>query len=250
MLCQKISLLTLSDVAEHLFSNASSGALVHSVEIDPIVVSASTQAMGFPSFAATSPCKKRARAKPGPLDEVLWKGTHERILLFDSDAETFILESSNVYDIVFIDAYDGEDIFPHKLWDPDSPFLRSLGSRLHPDHGTVVVNLHADVELDLDAPDLPHVSFLPMGKHVSQVCDAYRDLLLDKDSNGFAYTVPVPWVYNTCFLLCRGLGRPKDSTDWSLILNTLISKAVEVEKLLNMPFSCLQYVERGFTPLN
>lgn len=106
------------------------------------------------------------------------------------------------------------------------------------------------MELDLDAPDLPQVSFLPMGKHVSQVCDAYRDLLLDNGSRGFAYTVPVPWVYNTCFVLSRGLRRPKDSTEWSLILNSLISRGVEVEKLLNMPFSCLQYVERGFTPIN
>ncbi|KAH6762564.1 S-adenosyl-L-methionine-dependent methyltransferases superfamily protein [Perilla frutescens var. hirtella] len=227
------------------------GALVHTVEIDPAVVSASIRAMGFPAFTVMSPSGKRARAKPDPLDEVLWKGTHERMLLFNSDAEKFILESTNVYDIIFIDAYDGEDIFPHKLWEPNSPFLQALGSRLHPDHGTVVVNLHADVELDFDAPNLPQVSFLTMGKHVSQVCDAYRDMLLENHSrgNGFAYTVSVPWVYNTTLVVCRGLGRPKESTEWNVILNTLMCKALEVEKLVNIPFSCLQYVKMGFTPL-
>lgn len=235
-------------MAGYVISGTFSGAVVHTVEIDPIVVSASTRAMGFPAFTVTSPNGKRAHAKPDPLDEVLWKGTHERMLLFSSDAEKFIHESTNVYDIIFIDAYDGEDIFPHKLWDPDSPFLQALGSRLHPDHGTVVVNLHADVELEVDGADVPQVLFLPMGKHVSQVCNAYVDVLLES-GNGFGYTVPVPWVYNTSLVVCRGLGRPKNSTDWSLILNTLISRGVEVEKLLNLPFSCLQYVKRGFTPL-
>lgn len=220
------------------------GAVVHTVEIDPVVVSASVGAMGFPAFTIMSPSGKRARAKPDPLDEVLWKGTHERMVLFNADAEKFILESTNVYDIIFIDAYDGGDTFPHKLWEPNSPFLQGLGSRLHPDHGTVVVNMHADVELDVDAPDLPHLSLLPMGDHVSQVCDAYRDAVLE--NGGFAYTVAVPWVYNTSLVVCRGLGRPRD---WNVILNTLMSKALQVEKLVNMPFSCLQYVKRGFTPL-
>lgn len=222
--------------------------MVHTVEIDPVVVSASIRAMGFPAFTVMSPSGKRARAKPDPLDEVLWKGTHERMLLFHADAEKFILESTNVYDIIFIDAYDGEDIFPHKLWEPNSPFLQALRGRLHPDHGTVVVNLHADVELDVDAADVPHLSLLPMGKHVSQVCHAYRDVVLE-NGNGFAYSVAVPWVYNTSLVVCRGLGRPRESTDWNVILNTLMSKALEAEKLVNMPFSCLQYVKRGFTPL-
>ncbi|XP_042017017.1 uncharacterized protein LOC121765037 [Salvia splendens] len=225
------------------------GAVVHTVEIDPVVVSASTQTMGFPASTVTSPNGKHTHEKPEPLDEVLWKGTHERMLLFSSDAEKFILESTNVYDIIFIDAYDGEDIFPRKLWDPDSPFLQALGNRLHPDHGTVVVNLHADVELDVDAADVPQISFLPMGKHVSQVGEAYVDVLLEGGS-GFGYNVPVPWVYNTSLVVSRGLERPKDSVEWNMILISLISKGLEVEKLLNMPFSFLQYVKTGFTPLD
>lgn len=208
--------------------------------------------MGFPAFSVMTPSGKRACPKPDPVDEVLWKGTHERLLLFNSDAEKFILESTNVYDLIFIDAYDGEDIFPHKLWEPYSPFVEALGNRLHPDHGTVVVNLHADVDLVVDAPNPPLLSLLPMGKHVSQVCHAYKDALLENHSsaNGFAYTVSVPWVCNTSLVVCRGFGRPEDSSGWNVILNALMSKALEVENLVNMPFSCLQYVKRGFTPVD
>ncbi|KAK4425418.1 hypothetical protein Salat_1735800 [Sesamum alatum] len=228
------------------------GAVVHIVEIDPIVISASIQAMGFPAFSVMTPSGKRACTKPYPIDEVLWKGTHERLLLFNSDAEKFILESTNVYDIIFIDAYDGEDIFPHKLWEPSSPFVQALGNRLHPGHGTVVVNLHADVDLVVDTPNPPVFSALPMGKHVSQVCHAYKDALLETESSshGFAYTVSVPWVCNTSLVVCRGFDRPEDSPGWSTVFNTLMSKALLVEKLVDMPFSCLQYIKRGFTPVN
>ncbi|XVF28525.1 hypothetical protein REPUB_Repub15cG0037100 [Reevesia pubescens] len=95
------------------------GAVIHTVEIDPIVISASVQAMGFPAFLVMTP-----------------SGQH---------AEKFVLENNNLYDIIFIDAYDGDDIFPNKLRDARSPFLKSLSDRLH--HGTVVVNLHADSDI-------------------------------------------------------------------------------------------------------
>ncbi|KAK6161207.1 hypothetical protein DH2020_004588 [Rehmannia glutinosa] len=186
------------------------GAVVHVVEIDPIVISASIQAMGFPAFSVMTPSGKRACPKPDPIEEVLWKGTHERLLLFNSDAEKFILENANIYDIIFIDAYDGEDIFPHKLWDPYSPFVQALANRLHPDHGTVVVNLHSDV----DAPN-PHTLLF---------------------ANGKAYL--------------SSFGRPEEGSDWNMVLNTLMSEALEVEKLVDMPFSCLQYIKRGFTPVD
>ncbi|XP_059632303.1 uncharacterized protein LOC132274947 [Cornus florida] len=224
------------------------GAVVHIVEIDPLVISASIKAMGFPSFSVMAPSGERQLSKPNSMDEVLWKGIHERLYLYESDAEKFILDTKNVYDMVFIDAYDGEDIFPHKLWDPDSPFLRALGDRLHPDHGTVIVNLHADAEGD------PSFSgqILPMGKYVSRVCSAYKDVLIGKESScdqedsGLAFTVSVPWVCNTSLVVCRGFGTSGGNVHRDLVLNTLISKSQEVENLLNLPFSCLQYIMRGF----
>ncbi|KAL8048277.1 hypothetical protein ABFX02_07G053500 [Erythranthe guttata] len=226
------------------------GAIVHTVEIDPTVISASIQAMGFPSYSVVTSSGKRAYPKPNPLDKLLWKGTHERLLLFNSDAEKFILESTDMYDIIFIDAYDGEDIFPHKLWEPNSPFLRNLGDRLHPDHGTVVVNLHTDADfVEDDSLSQPGLSSLPMGRHVSKVCGAYKDALLGKGSsgNGLAYTVSVPWVCNTSLVVCRGFVGAEESSISNLVLNSLMCEALEVEKLVEMPFSCLQYIKGGFT---
>ncbi|XP_073308065.1 uncharacterized protein [Primulina huaijiensis] len=228
------------------------GAIVHIVEIDPIVISASIRAMGFPSFSVITPSGKRAFAKPDHADEILWKGTHERLFLFNSDAEQFILESNNIYDIIFIDAYDGDDIFPHKLWNPHSPFLQALGNRLHPDHGTVVVNLHSYVDLNVDASHPSGLPFVPKGQYVSQVSRSYKDALLGNGNSarGFAYTVSVPWLYNTSLVVCRGFGRPEDSSGQNLVFSTLMSKALEVDKLINMPFSCLQYIKKSFTPVD
>ncbi|XP_022887180.1 uncharacterized protein LOC111403058 [Olea europaea var. sylvestris] len=228
------------------------GAVVDIVEIDPVVISASVKAMGFPSFSIMTPSGKRASPKPSLTDEILWKGIHERLLLYESDAEKFILESTNQYDIVFIDAYDGDDIFPQKLWDPHSPFIKALGSRLHPDHGTVVVNLHSDVDLNIDAFNSFDLHVLPKGKYVSRVCRAYKDALLENRNsyNGFAYTISVPWVCNTSLVVCRGLSKSDGMADWYTVFNALMSDSFEAEKLVDLPFSCLQYIKRGFTPVD
>nr|XP_043626839.1 uncharacterized protein LOC122598312 [Erigeron canadensis] len=212
------------------------GAIIDIVEIDPVVISASTQAMGFPSFSIMKQSGERAHSKPNIIDEVLWKGVHERLHLYESDAEQFITESTDIYDMVFVDAYDGEDIFPHKLWNPDSIFLKALGERLHPKHGTVVVNLHSDTDIiDGYVP--------PMGNYVSKVATAYQKVLLDdiESTYGSAFTVLVPWVCNTSLVVSRGF---RNSTH-DIIFNDLISKSLEVENMLNLPFSCLQYVKTG-----
>ncbi|XP_038724271.1 uncharacterized protein LOC120015790 isoform X2 [Tripterygium wilfordii] len=191
------------------------GAIVHIVEIDPLVISTSIQAMGFPSYAVIKPSGERALPKPSTMDEVLWKGIHERLYLFESDAEKFVLETTNLYDMVFIDAYDGDDVFPHKLWDPNSSFLKALSDHLHPAHGTVVVNLHSDYDI-LDSGNCAsyfYQTHLPMGKYVGEVCQAYKDVLLGngncgdgKEGFGAAFTVAVPWVCNTSLVVCRGFG--------------------------------------------
>ncbi|KAM6544848.1 hypothetical protein CsatB_025584 [Cannabis sativa] len=229
------------------------GAEVHIVEIDPLVISASVQAMGFPAFSVMTPSGNRAFSKPDSTDEVMWKGTHERLYLYESDAEKFILKNTNLYDMIFIDAYDGEDIFPRQLWDPDSPFLKALSNQLHPEHGTVVVNLHSDSELLDSDGSVPSVleQILPMGKYVSQVGRAYKDILGEKTSSngekksGLGFTVSVPWICNTTLVVCKGFGMIDGNYDRDVILNTLISKSIEMEHIMNLPFSCLQYVKRG-----
>lgn len=212
------------------------GAIIDIVEIDPVVISASTQAMGFPSYSIMKQCGDRLHPKPTIIDEILWKGVHERLHLYESDAEQFFTDRTDIYDMVFVDAYDGDDIFPHKLWDPDSVFLKALGERLHPDHGTVVVNLHSDM-------DIVDECILPMGKYVSQVCKAYKKVLLDDVGGvcGSAFTVHVPWVCNTSLVVSRGFRNSAQD----IVLNDLISKSLEVENTLNLSFSCLQYIKTG-----
>lgn len=225
-----------------------SGAKVHIVEIDPLVISASIHAMGFPSFSLMAPSGGCAISKPDTLDQILWKGLHERVFLFESDAEDFILKNytKELYDMVFIDAYDGDDIFPRKLWDAQSPFLQELSSRIHPRHGTVVVNLHSDSDiLDTDgsAPSTLQ-QLLPMGKYVSSVCGAYKNALVR--SRGSAFVVSVPWVCNSSLVVSKGFpvsGRLPGKRDYAL--ERLVSKSFEVEHLLDLPFSCLEYIKRN-----
>lgn len=225
-----------------------SGAIVHVVEIDPLVISASIRAMGFPGFSLMTKSGDRAVTKPDIIDEVMWKGVHERIFLYEADAEEFIVNNTNVYDMIFVDAYDGEDIFPHKLWDPDSPFLKALSNQLHPKHGTVVVNLHSDSDVLNHDGSVPSEleQILPMGKYVSQVCRAYKDVLVGKGGSGLAFTVAVPWVCNTSLIVCRGFGRDSKYFNRDFAINTLISKSLELEHVMGLPFSCLEYIKRGF----
>ncbi|KAJ7955484.1 S-adenosyl-L-methionine-dependent methyltransferase superfamily protein [Quillaja saponaria] len=229
------------------------GALVHIVEIDPLVVSASINTMGFPAFSVMTHSGERVISKPDAINEVMWKGIHERLYLYESDAEKFVLDSTNIYDMIFIDAYDGDDIFPHKLWDPHSPFLKALSNRLHPKHGTVVVNLHSDSDILNSDGSVPSVlqQVLPMGKYVSGICQSYKDMIVGTGSSyeecsGLGFTVAVPWVCNTSLVVCRGFGKGGEYKHRDLVINTLISKSLELENVMALPFSLLQYIKRGF----
>lgn len=222
-----------------------SGAIIDIVEIDPVVISASIEAMGFPASAAMEQLDQTSIPQPSDADNLLWGKLHNRLQLHRSDAENFIIHSSKTYDLIFIDAYDGDDIFPRKLWDSEGPFLESLRSRLHPVHGTVVVNLHADSDLPPGISDFNVLgSILPMGKYVAQVCKAYRKSL------GFAFIISVPWLCNLTLVASNGvgLGRLGDRiyVNGDSVLRALVSKSNMVEHLLDLPFSCLQYIKRDF----
>ncbi|URD97896.1 hypothetical protein MUK42_29756 [Musa troglodytarum] len=220
------------------------GASVHIVEIDPVVVMASVQAMGFPASAVTETSDKLSFDQSSYVDEVLWERMHERLFLHRSDAEDFVLNCRDIYDLVFIDAYDGDDIFPHKLWDRQGPFLESLRSKVHPVHGTVVVNLHSDSEvLSMDMKDYSLCqSILPMSRYISQVRKAYEEHF------GLAFFFSVPWLCNITLVACSGMGLGINGRelDKNLVLNALISKCYLVEFVLGLPFPCLPYIKRGF----
>ncbi|CAN0904875.1 hypothetical protein LINGRAHAP2_LOCUS23351 [Linum grandiflorum] len=224
------------------------GAIIDIVEIDPVVISTSIQAMGFPAFSLMNPCGQRAMPNPSAMDLVMWKGIHERLHLYEADAEKFILNTSKTtYDMVFIDAYDGDDIFPRKLWDPDSPFLKALSQHLHWDHGTVVVNLHSSDPCDSNASSNSYFSdqLLPMTRHVSSACRAYRDVIIG-NGDGAAFTVSVPWVCNMSLVVCRGLKTDNSSSSGDGVLEALLSRSFEVDKAVNLPFSCVEYIKRDF----
>ncbi|KAG6515451.1 uncharacterized protein LOC121970995 [Zingiber officinale] len=220
------------------------GAKIDIVEIDPVVITASVQAMGFP---ASSLRERSTFDRSANADELLWGSLHHRLFLHTSDAEDFVRESSDIYDLVFIDAYDGDDIFPWKLWDPQGAFLESLRSRVNPAHGTVVVNLHSDSEvLGLETNDHSiSQSILPMGGYVSQVCKAY------KEHFGMAYLVSVPWLCNMTLVsfsgarLCADLCVDRQDIDKNRVLDALVSKCHLVEDLFDLPFPCLPYIKRG-----
>ncbi|RWW87449.1 hypothetical protein BHE74_00003725 [Ensete ventricosum] len=226
------------------FLSLFTGASVHIVEIDPVVVMASVQAMGFPVSAVEETSDKLSFDQSSYGDEVLWERMHERLFLHRSDAEDFVLSSRDIYDLVFIDAYDGDDIFPHKLWDRQGPFLESLRSKVHPVHGTVVVNLHSDSEvLSMDTKDYSVCqSILPTSRYISQVCKAYEEHF------GLAIFFSVPWLCNITLVACSGMGLGINGRelDKNLVLNALISKCYLVEFVLGLPFPCLPYIKSGF----
>ncbi|KAK6929702.1 Pentatricopeptide repeat [Dillenia turbinata] len=188
--------LETDDISFQDFRVALEWAIVHSIEIDPLVISASIEAMGFLSSLVVKPSGKRAISKPKLVDEILRKGIYERLFLCKADAEEFILDTTNTYDSIFIDAYDGDDIFPHKLRNPSGPFLKNLNSDI--------------LNLDGSTPTV-FQQILPMGKYVSGVYRAFKDELVGNGTRGhrdnyqgLGFTVSVPWVWNTSIVVCRG----------------------------------------------
>ncbi|KAK8950765.1 hypothetical protein KSP39_PZI004266 [Platanthera zijinensis] len=220
------------------------GAIVDVVEIDPVVISASIKAMGFPPSTVVAELDRTSAAQPSNTDGFPWGSIHNQLHLHIADAEDFVIHTSKTYDLIFIDAYDGDDIFPQKLWDIHGPFLKSLRSRLHPAHGTVVVNLHADsdvLECGIRGSNILGTSFLPMGRYVGQVCRAYKEHM------GFTFSVSVPWLCNLTLVASAGTGLGRVAhLSGDLVLNALVSESDTVEYLLDLPFSCLQYIKRDF----
>lgn len=217
------------------------GALVDIVEIDPVVISESVRAMGFPAFSVMTATGKRALPTPDIIDQVMWRGIHERLFLYESEAKEFILNNqNNSYDIIFMDAYDGADIFPHSLWDSNSLFMKALSERLHHEHGTLVVNLHSDADIsDLDRS----IEGVTTGKYVRKVGKAYKKGLMENERNGLVFSCEVPWLCNVSLVVSRGMssdGRHRDQ-----IKTSLMKTSLEVDKILRLPFSFLDYLKTG-----
>ncbi|GAB4814121.1 hypothetical protein N2152v2_001167 [Parachlorella kessleri] len=102
-------------------------AVVDAVELDPVVLAAATQAMGLPT---TLPNLRlhRADAFQFVRDFVVQQQQHGQ------------QERGRLYDLVLLDAFDGEDNVPEALCSPG--FAKLLAAALHPRHGALVINMH------------------------------------------------------------------------------------------------------------
>ncbi|VVB05218.1 unnamed protein product [Arabis nemorensis] len=217
------------------------GAIVDIVEIDPLVISESVRAMGFPAFSVMTANGKRAVPTPDIIDQVMWRGIHERLFLYESDAEQFILRNrNNIYDIIFMDAYNGADIFPHSLWDSNSMFMKALSETLHHEHGTLVVNLHSDADIaDTDRSN----EDVTTGKYARKVGKAYKKGLMENERNGLVFACAVPWLCNVSLVVSRGLGSERGHRDKTI--SHLMKTSLEVDQILRLPFSCVDYLKTG-----
>ncbi|KAK9915588.1 hypothetical protein WJX75_001243 [Coccomyxa subellipsoidea] len=158
------------------------GMRVEAVDLDPAVLAAASQAMGFPLD------------RPG-------------LEVHEQDGVAFIAEraaevasgSAAPVDLLFLDVFDGDDQIPLAFTEPGGQFVSSVARALHPTHGTMVVNMHCGPRPGLG--DLlrwrlrrePALSFDPSseeGRELLQVAHLYRDALLtEAHAEGAAWVV-------------------------------------------------------------
>ncbi|RXH78416.1 hypothetical protein DVH24_001934 [Malus domestica] len=195
------------------------GAVVDVVEIDPLVISAAVRAMGFPAFSIMTPSGKHA-VSPNTMDKASTRGCSSMNPVLRISFS--ILNTTNQYDM------------------PSAAgFTR--------DHGTVVVNLHSDSDIldpDGSAPSVLQQT-LPMGKYVLRVYRAYKNVVVGGKDSGLGFTVSVPWVCNSSLVVCRGFRVKGGDSNSDVIMDALISKCFELENVLNLPFSCFEYIKRA-----
>ncbi|KAH7429861.1 hypothetical protein KP509_09G068900 [Ceratopteris richardii] len=268
-------------------ANKLQGCHVDVVEIDDTVISAAIDCMGFPKIEfKTFPSDLRSETLNAMCDESHMEvklGVESlshtqcydiprriassmlefplRISGFEADAVMYVghlagaKQSQQHYDLVFIDAFNGEDEVPVDFWTRGGSFLTGLRDLLDPHHGTVVVNLHTD---------LPPPSFLeritgnfgpgydpllPGGKRLQEISQAYRDKLLhcwsaglsEDEICGATFTVAVPRQQNICLVVCRGIRGTEGN-----IIDNLSSAALSLENILHVPFPMSKRATRGF----
>ncbi|KAJ4832886.1 hypothetical protein Tsubulata_045376, partial [Turnera subulata] len=184
-------------------ANAIRGADIDIVEIDPLVISATFQEMGFPAVPVVSSSGECAFPEHNIINKMLWGDVEKRLHLYENDAAKFTQDTSTVYDMIFIDADDGEGKFPRHLW--DRQFLKALGDRLHPEHGTVLVYRQSDDDDDQD----------PGSSRRSQIGREYKDVLVGNgsncDSSGIGFIAEVDYGLAT-LVVSRGFWK-EDSMD-------------------------------------
>lgn len=141
----------------------------HVVEMDETVVNAAFERMGLSSCVLQS----------------------KQLQVFVEDGVKFIQDSaqdtsSTPYDLIVIDAFDGEDSIPEGFLRQDAGCLAQMGSILHPSHGTVLVNMHGgkitstlEWEIQkLTGSKSPGYNLeSPLGRQIHGVCQSYISAL-------------------------------------------------------------------------
>eukprot|EP00850_Spirogloea_muscicola_P023610 SM000372S13686 [mRNA] locus=s372:50671:53613:+ [translate_table: standard] len=246
---------------------------------------------------------RAAGNKEAQLDDLIWGSLSDRLAVFIGDGGAFVrwrlaehrhwrqtlwANNSNVkhaaaadpstalvdetrgttvgYDMVFVDAYDGDDQVPRHLWEPGGEFLAGIASLLHPDHGTVVVNLHGDAPSPsiierLSGKHGPgFVPTQPQGRIVADTCLAYWDAITPGHPNGMAFTVATLWQRNVCLVVSRARSNANDrASKYSQtphkadsdaakknVLGALRQEARRLQEGLGLPFDAIERVSRGF----
>lgn len=181
---------------------------IDAVEIDPVVLEAAREAMGF----------------------VDGQDEHE-IRVHVQDACDFVATCGSQYDMIYIDAFDGDDAIPQSFC--EESFVSRISDILHPDHGCLIMNFH-DNENVMPQAQLFHTRVASQGglgyasfttncriqKNVILCCsrspvyatmkdeDAIRDLIGTEASRvGSRF----PW---------RSNGRRATGNEWTLLTST------------------------------
>eukprot|EP00931_Biecheleriopsis_adriatica_P101416 TRINITY_DN7655_c1_g6_i1.p1 TRINITY_DN7655_c1_g6~~TRINITY_DN7655_c1_g6_i1.p1 ORF type:complete len:423 (+),score=62.61 TRINITY_DN7655_c1_g6_i1:424-1692(+) len=152
---------------------------IDAVELEPAVVQAAEEAMGFHSKASL---KIHVESGVSFAKRVAADPTWER------------------YDAVVIDAYDDSSCVPAEFVDADKSFVKLLPDILKPHSSFVVANL-------------------PPGFQISDLVSSYTHSLWGLQScPGFSFSVPVPSTSNTIAAVTTGWQRPANFKDFRAVL--------------------------------
>lgn len=142
---------------------------IDAVEIDPVVVEAAITAMGLPPE-----CR---RCTVHTADAVQFVQAHKAA-------------QKPPYDVVCIDAFDGEDSVPGVLC--EAPFVSELAQVMHPRHGTLMANFHST--------------------EIRLIAGVYKSALLGVENAGSCFSVSTHKQTNVAVVCARGLALPEEGT--------------------------------------
>ncbi|CAI5462911.1 unnamed protein product [Closterium sp. Yama58-4] len=300
-------------------------AHIDAVEIDPAVIAAARQHMGFPAWAVrpkadsrsgletqaeapvadqTPLVKGQGAAAAAAAEQVVWRDIFGRVAVYNEDAVSFVVraaerigrgggeaqnaaggehggrlnkeagvgsgdagdgeEQQEPYDLVLVDVFDGSDETPPELLDRDGPFLRALARVVHPKHGTLVMNVHADVP----SPSLwERVTgrfgdgwadeSTQRGRRIHAICRAYSSALLHPAeshnssslSSGIAFTTTTSSQGNMTLVVQRGVVLGGSGDRQAELEGRLKEAAAVVEEGGAVPFTVAPRVVRGLKVL-